>query len=55
MNLSIYQCDKCGADCSNHEDRVMVCFPRGESYDLCMKCAREILPEKKESEVNNAD
>lgn len=50
MNLSIYQCDKCGADCSNSDNRVLVWFPRGETHDLCIKCAREIFPEK-ESEV----
>ena len=51
MNLSIYQCDKFGADCSKYEERVVVAFPRGEQYDLCIKCAREILPPKDESEV----
>ena len=55
MKLSIYQCDKCGADCSNYEDRVWVRFPFGEAYDLCMKCAREILPEKKKKEMNDED
>lgn len=49
MNLSIYQCDKCGADCSN--ERVLVWFPRGETHDLCIKCAREIFPKQEESEV----
>lgn len=51
MNLSIYQCDKCGADCSKYEERVVVAFPCGEQYELCIKCAREILPPKDESEV----
>lgn len=51
MNLTIYQYDKCGADCSKYEKRVVVAFPRGEQYDLCIKCAREILPPKDESEA----
>ena len=51
MNLTIYQCDKCGADCSKYEERVVVAFPRGEQYDLCIKCAREMLPPKDESEA----
>lgn len=51
MKLSIYQCDKCGADCSAYEQRVVVGFPFGEQYDLCIKCVRKLFPEKKESEV----
>lgn len=50
MNLSIYQCDKCGADCSEYEERVVVAFPFGEMHDLCIKCAREIFQPKEESE-----
>ena len=46
MELTIYQCDKCGADCSEYEERVVVCFPLGERYHLCIKCAREIFPDK---------
>ena len=53
MKLTIYQCDKCGADCSAYEKRVVVNFPYGEQHDLCIKCAREIFPEKKESEMQN--
>lgn len=55
MNLTIYQCDKCGADCSSYEKRVEVHFPFGERYDLCVKCAREILPYKDKSEVRDAN
>ena len=55
MNLSIYQCDRCGADCSAYENRVRVYFPYGERYDLCIKCAREIFPEREESEVKNGN
>lgn len=51
MRLSIYQCDKCGADCSEYEERVVVLFPLGEQHDLCIKCAREIFNNKEESEV----
>ena len=51
MKLTICQCDKCGADCSEYEERVLVSFPYGERHDLCIKCAREIFPDKKESEV----
>ena len=50
MNLTIYQCDKCGADCSDYDKRVAVFLPYGERRDLCIKCAMEILPDKKESE-----
>ena len=50
MKLIICQCDKCGADCSEYEERVLVSFPYGERHDLCIKCAREIFPDKKESE-----
>ena len=55
MKLTICQCDKCGADCSEYEERVEVSFPRGEQRDLCIKCAREIFPERKKSEVCDAD
>ena len=53
MKLTIYQCDKCGEDCSKYDERVVVSFPRGEQNDLCIKCAREIFhePDKDESEV----
>ena len=44
-------CDKCGADCSEYKNRVAVNFPYGKQYDLCIKCAREILPQKEESEA----
>ena len=53
MQLSIYRCDRCGADCSAYEKRVRVYFPYGERYDLCIKCAREIFPERKKSEVRD--
>ena len=53
MQLSIYQCDRCGADCSAYENRVRLYFPCGEQYDLCIKCAREIFPERKKSEVRD--
>lgn len=55
MILTIYQCDKCKADCSSYEQRVRVDFPFGEQYDLCIKCARELFPEQKESMVRDAD
>ena len=55
MQLSIYQCDRCGADCSAYENRVRVYFPCGERYDLCIKCAREIFPERKKSEVRDGE
>ena len=54
MKLTIYQCDKCGADCSEYEKRVMVYFPNGERHELCIECAREIFQDfqdKEESEV----
>ena len=51
MKLAIYQCDMCKADCSAYEQRVVVDFPFGEQYDLCIKCARELFPKKEESEV----
>lgn len=51
MELTIFQCDKCGDDCSEYKNRVAVNFPYGEQYDLCIKCAREILQPKEESEV----
>ena len=54
MELTIYQCDKCGADCSEYEKRVMVYFPHGERHELCIECAREIFQDfqdKEESEV----
>jgi hypothetical protein len=51
MKLTIYQCDRCKADCSAYEKRVVVDFPFGEQYDLCIKCARELFPKKEESEV----
>ena len=51
MELTIYQCDKCNADCSAYENRVVVNFPYGERHELCIKCARELFPENKESEV----
>jgi hypothetical protein len=54
MKLEIYECDKCGDDCSTYENRVIVHFPFGEQQDLCMKCARKLFPEQKESEVTNA-
>lgn len=53
MELTIYQCDKCGADCSEYENRVVVNFPYGKRYDLCLKCAKELFPEKKEDEVSD--
>ena len=43
MNLSIYQCDKCGADCSDYDTRVTVNFPRGYTKHLCMKCAVDVF------------
>lgn len=55
MQLSICQCDRCGADCSAYENRVRVYFPYGEQYDLCIKCAREIFPERKKSEVRDGE
>ena len=39
------------ADCSAYENRVVVNFPYGERHELCIKCARELFPENKESEV----
>lgn len=51
MKLEIYQCDKCNAECTTYDDKVTVNFPFGEQYDLCIKCARELFPEKKENEV----
>ena len=51
MKLTICQCDKCGADCSEYEEMVLVSFPYGERHDLCIKCAREIFPDKKEDNV----
>ena len=51
MKLTIYQCDRCKADCSAYEQRVGADFPFGEQYDLCIKCARELFPKKEESEV----
>lgn len=44
-------CDKCGADCTEYKNRVAVNFPYGKHYDLCIKCAREILPSKEEREA----
>lgn len=52
MELTIFQCDKCGADCSEYEKRVMVYFPHGERHEICIKCAREIFHNKEESERN---
>ena len=51
MKLTIYQCDKCGADCSEYDNRVTVYFPYGEMRELCIKCAREIFQDKEEIEV----
>ena len=51
VKLTIYQCDRCKADCSAYEQRVGADFPFGEQYDLCIKCARELFPKKEESEV----
>ena len=54
MELTIYQCDNCGADCSEYEKRVMVYFPHGERHELCIECARKIFQDfqdKEESEV----
>ena len=51
MELTIYQCDNCGADCSEYEKRVIVFFPYGERHELCIECAREIFKDKEESEV----
>ena len=48
MKLTIYQCDKCGADCSEYENRVMIYFQYGEGHELCIKCAREIFQDKEE-------
>jgi hypothetical protein len=50
MELSIYQCDKCKADCSAYENRVVVNFPYGETKHLCLDCATKVF-EKEESEV----
>ena len=50
MILTI-RCDKCGADCTEYKNRVAVNFPYWKQYDLCIKCAREILPSKEEREV----
>ena len=57
MKLTICQCDKCGADCSEYKERVLVSFPFGEQRDLCIKCARDIFHEtdKEESEVSNEE
>ena len=49
MQLSIYQCDRCGADCSAYENRVRVYSPYSERYDLCIKCAREISPRERKA------
>jgi len=54
MELTIYQCDNCGADCSEYEKRVMVYFPNGERHEICIECARKIFQDfqdKEESEV----
>lgn len=50
MELTIYQCDKCKADCSDYKKRVVVNFPFGETKHLCLDCADEVF-EKEESEV----
>ena len=49
MELTIYQCDNCGADCSEYEKRVMVYFPHGERHELCIECARKIFQDKEQS------
>lgn len=51
MEITIHKCDKCGADCSKYNERVVVYFPYCEQRDLCIKCAREIFTDKKESEA----
>ena len=47
MKLTIYQCDRCKADCSAYEQRVVVDFPFGEQYDLCIKCARSCFRKRR--------
>ena len=49
MELTIHKCDRCGADCSKYNERVVFDFPYGERRDLCIKCAREIFKDKKKA------
>ena len=50
MELTIYQCDKCGCDCSGYERRVVVNYPFGEVKHLCLDCANKVFAKEK-SEV----
>ena len=50
MKLEIYQCDKCGCDCSEYERCVVVNYPFGETKHLCIDCANKVF-DKEESEV----
>ena len=43
MELSIYQCDICGEECSDWNKRVHCNFPFGGTKHLCLKCAKEIF------------
>lgn len=52
MKLEIYQCDKCGCDCSEYERCVVVNYPFGENKHLCIDCANKVF-DKEESEVKN--
>lgn len=48
METAIHKCDKCGADCSEYNTRVVVYFPYCKGRDLCIRCAREeIFTDKK--------
>ena len=51
MEITIHKCDRCGADCSKYYERVVFDFPYGERRDLCIRCARDIFKDKKESDT----
>ena len=53
MEITIHKCDKCGADCSKYNERVVFYFPYRERRDLCIKCAREIFKNKKKARRRN--
>ena len=51
MRLEIIECDKCGKDCSDYEDHVVVQYPKGVQKFLCIECANAVFAkENKEAQ-----
>lgn len=55
MKLEIIECDKCGRDCSDYENHVVVQYPKGEQKFLCRTCADAVFAVEKPQTENKEE